>query len=328
MISPTIMEVNLFVPEWVRDGLIRGDYKAFGGTIRDLAGRTVALLTEGQGLTKLVQETGSIDPKVLMDAIGHAQTAMQLANGLGALNLVVSSVGFAMIRQRLRQIAGQVRVLTVGMQELKEEAGFIGGLQLATIRGEIDAALNLAMRGQQQGRLQTFLDAKAKAFEVRRKIHHTMTMMLNTRRALPRHEVFGELAQSSVLLAIAEARCDEAVDGPEIAREALGYARRDLGDLLARFATQKQDFASDPKTMLGLGSEGRRAITSLQAGLLTMEHQLDGIAGRLTVQASAGLNSEAWQAMTAPPGSGAVTCVVVSEDAGTDNLQRTHNQTG
>lgn len=318
MIGPAIMEVHLYVPEWIREGLTRGDYKAFGGTIRDLAGRTVALLTEGQGLTKLAQETGSIDPKVFMDAIGHAQTAMQLANGLGALNLVVSSAGFAMMRQRLDQIAGQLRDLTIGMQELREEAGWISGLQMATIRGEIDAALDLAIRAQRQGHLQTFLDAKTKAFEVRRKLHHTMAMMLDTRRALPRHEVFGELAQASAILAIAEARCDEAVEGAGVALEALGYAQRDLGHLLTRFVTQKQDFAADPKAKLALGSDGRRAITSLQAGLLTMEQQLEGTVDRLTVQASTGLSAEAWQAMTAPEESGVVACVVISIDYGSD----------
>ena len=45
-------------------------------------------------------------------------------------------------------------------------------------------------------------------------------------------------------------------EGAEIALEALGDARRDLGDLLTRFTSQRQDFAADPKTMLSLGSEG------------------------------------------------------------------------
>lgn len=318
MIGPAIMEVHLYVPEWVRDGLVRGNYKAFGGTIRDLTGRTVALLTEGQGLTKLVQETGSIDPKALMDAIGHAQTVMQLANGLGALNLIVSSAGFAVMRKRLDQIAGQLSILMVGLNDLKEEAGWISGLQMAAIRGEIDVALDLATRAQRQNHPQTLSDAKTKAFEVRRKLYHIMAMMLDTRRALPRHEVLGELAQASAILAIAEARCDEAIEGAGVALEALGYARRDLGDLLTRFAIQKQDFAADPKTMLALGSDGRRAITSLQAGLLTMEQQLDGTAGRLTVQARAGLSGKEWRVMTAPHGSCVITCVVMSDSVGID----------
>jgi len=319
MIGLTIMEVHLHVPEWVREGLTQGDYKAFGGTIRDVAGRTVALLTEGQGLTKLAQETGSVDPKALIDAIGHAQTAMQLANGIGALNLVASGAGFAMMRQRLDQIADQLRVLTVELRDLKEEASWISGLQLATIRGEIYAALDLAIRAQRQGHLQTFSDAKTKAFQVRRKLYYIMAMMLDTGRALPRHKVFGELAQANAILAIAEARCDEAVEGAGVALEALGYARRDLGDLLTRFATQKQNFAANPKTMLALGSDGRRAITSSLAGLLTMEQQLDGTMGRLAIQTNAGLSAEEWQARTAPQGSGLVTCVVTSEGIKTDS---------
>ena len=41
--------------------------------------------------------TGGVDPGALRDALGGLQGAMQLANGLGALNLAVNTAGFAMI---------------------------------------------------------------------------------------------------------------------------------------------------------------------------------------------------------------------------------------
>lgn len=314
----SLMEVVLFVPEHIRRGLNSGEYKAFGGTIRDIAGRTVALLTEGQGLSKTVQDTGMIDSKALMDAVGHMQTAAQLANGLGALNLVVSSAGFAMMRQRLDAIADQLRMLTIGLSDLKEEAGWIAGLQLAGIRGEIDSALDMAMRAQRQDHLQTFRDAKAKAFEVRRRLHHTLAMMLDTRRALPRHQIFGELAQASAILAVAEARCDEAVEGGQVALSALGSARRDLQDAMSRFDAQKRDVASDPKVMLGLGSSGRHEITAMQRALLVVDQQLEGAVARLQVQVNAGLSSEEWRAVTAPDGSGLLTYLAVPEGVNAD----------
>ena len=53
-----------------------------------------------------------------------------------------------------------------------------------------------------------------------------------------------------------------------------------------------------------------------------MEQQLEGAVGRLTVQASMGLSADAWSAMTAPEGSGLLTCVVVSDDAKTDRSKQ------
>lgn len=318
MIGPGTMQVLLHVPEWVRAGLARGDYKAFGGTIRDLGGRTVALLTEGQSLSKLVQDAASLDPDALMNAIGHVQTAMQLADGLGALNLVVSGAGFAMMRQRLDQIVGQLRELTAGLQDLKEEAGWISGLQLAGMRSEIDAALDMAIRAHRQGHLQSFRDAKGRTFEVRRRLHHTMAMMLDTRRALPRHQVFGELALASAILAVAEVRCDEAVEGAQVALEALGSARRDLQDSMSRFDAQRRDVASDPQVMVALGSAGRREIIALQRDMLAVDRQLEGALGRLAVQANAGLSREEWHALTVPGGSGLLTCLAVPEGVDAD----------
>lgn len=322
MIGPDIREVHLYVPEFVRDGLARGIYKAFGGTIRDLKGRTVALLIEGRRLAELAQGGTPLDPGTLMKAIGHADTAARMAAGLGALNVVVSIAGFAMIRQRLDQIAGQLDILTIGLRELKEEAGWVSGLQLAAIRGEIDAALDLAIRAQRQEHLQTFREAKTRAFEIRRKLHHTMKMMVDTRRALPRYEVFGELAQASAILMMAEIRCDEAVEGAGIALETLRQATREFDDVLANFRNKIRDFEGDPRTMLSLGHKGRHAIKRQRIELLNLQEQLDGMVSRITVQAGTGLSAQEWRATTAPEESNILTCVVLDVDAADKTLHR------
>ena len=97
-------------------------------------------------------------------------------------------------------------------------------------------------------------------------------------------QVFGELALASAILAVAEVRCDEAVEGAQVALEALGSARRDLQDSMSRFDAQRRDVASDPQVMVALGSAGRREIIALQRDMLAVDRQLEGALGRLARQ--------------------------------------------
>jgi hypothetical protein len=318
MIGLNYLDVLLHVPVHIRKGLASGHLTLWGSTVRDVQGRIRALLVEGRGLLGTLQHRRALDHRVLTDAIGHAQSAAQLASGISALNLGVSTAGFAVVRQQLDAIADQLdRALTV-LARVEEGVCWIGSIQMAQIRRNIDSAFDMAVRAHRISDMLLFKDAKAKAFEVGRTLRHTMSMMIDERRAVARHEVFAEFARVRAILAVTEARCDEAVEGTSQASAALSVALNDLRDLVTKFNDQRRDFAGDPRTMVELGGEGRARVAACAGELLVLTRQVEGVEGQLEVQAAAGLGADAWRALTAPEGSGVLTCVAVPEWAGAD----------
>jgi hypothetical protein len=313
--GPTNLEVLLEVPDRIREGLASGYLKPWGGTIRDPQGHIRALLTGGRAL---LQRDTPFDPKLLTDAIGHAQTAAHIASGIGLLNLGVSVAGFIMVRQRLDDIAGRLTQVLHKLAEVKEEVVWIGGLQMATIKAGMDAALDMAARAQRQKNHQLFNDAQTEAFKVRRTLHHAMENMLDRRRALHRPEAFLGFVQASVILAVTEAQCDESVEGVEEAGEALRQAARDLQRLVDAFDQQRRDVLHDPRTMIELGSEGRARIAAVSPELMAAVRQMEGTAAQLALREALGMTLVEWGAFAAPEGSGLVTCIVAPASPETD----------
>ncbi len=310
MIGTSQLHVVLGIPAWVREGLANGTLAAWGGTIRDRQGHIRALLTEGRGLADLVGRGIPLDPSLLTDAIGHAQTAATLASGIGLLNLGVSVAGFAMVRQQLNEIADQLQNALAALAEIKEDVGWIRGFQMARVRGNIDTALDVAIRANRLGDRALFIDARSRAFETRRVLHHALSDMLTARRMLNHPEVFLGFVHASAVLAIAEARCDEAVEGPAQAGHSLRGALHDLRRHVDEFDLQRRDFAHDPATKIRLGSRGRGQVAAHAAEMADALRQMEGAAGPLALRAALGLTTERWRELTAPEGSGLVTCLM------------------
>jgi hypothetical protein len=140
-----------------------------------------------------------------------------------------------------------------------------------------------------------------------------MRAMLDSKRALRRHDVFASFARASAIIAVAEARCDEAVESVTQTIRALRVALRDLRALVTSFDDLRRNFASDPRTMIELGSTGRVHLTAVSGEFSTILQQVEGVADQLTLRDALGLSVDAWSALTAPEGSGLLTCLILPE---------------
>jgi hypothetical protein len=318
MISSDLLDVLLQVPEHIRHGLAEGTLTAWGGTIRDQQGRIRALLVEGRGLEELARSGIPLDPKSLSDAlgsaIGHVETATNLAAGLSALNLGVNLAGFAMIQRKLEALAEQLNHLLLSVAQVKEDVSWFGSIQIAQLRADVDTACEVALRAHRTRDPALFKEAQTRAHQVRRTLHHTMAMMVETERTVARHVIFGEFAQASAVLCVVEARCAEANEGAEQALRVFASAREDLDRLMAEFKLQITDFRVDPETRIRLGDEGRMQISALTEEMGKVTRQLEGAAGRLALQQALGMTSDEWSAWSAPEGSGLVTCIAPAHD--------------
>lgn len=310
MFAITHLDVLLEVPRHIREGLMNGTLKAWGGTIRDQQGRIRALLVEGRGFGELVKSGTPLDPKLLTDAIGHAGTAAELASGLSALNLGVSIAGFAMIQRKLERLAEQLNLILIGMAELKEEARWINSVQMAQLRADVETACDIAVRAHRTNDLALFKDARTKAHNVRRALHHTMAIMVETQRTIARHAIFGEFAQATAVLAVVEARCDEATEGALRASETMRLAADDLSRLVRRFEVHVKDFRVGLEEKLRGGEETRQLLRSMTHEMPVLVRQMKGASQRLSFQAALNLSSSDWETWTAPQGSRLLTCVV------------------
>lgn len=313
MILPRHLEVLLRVPEHIRRGLADGSLTAWGGTIRDQQGRIRALLVEGRGLEELARSGLPIDTnglsEALRGAIGHVETATNLAAGLSALNLGVNLAGFAMIQRKMEALAERLNHLLLSVAQVKEDVRWFGSIQIARLRADVDTACEVALRAHRTRDSLLFKEAQTRAHQVRRTLHHAMSMMAETERTIARHAIFGELAHANAVLCVVEARCAEANEGAGQALRVFNAAREGLDRVMAEFNRQITDFRVDPETRLRLGDEGHGQISALTQELGIVTRQLEGAAARLALQQALGMTSEEWSEWAAPEGSGLVSCI-------------------
>jgi len=321
MIVLSQLNVLLEVPQHIRNGLADGSLTSWGGTIRDAQGRIRALLVEGRGFGELVRQGAPLDPKLLTDAIGHAQTAAEVASGLAALNLGVNIAGFAMILQKLEALAEQLNHVLVGLSEVKEEARWIKSVQMAQLRADVESACDMALRAHRTHDLLLFKDARGNAHRARRALHHTMAIMLETERTIARHAIFAEFAQATAVLAVVEARCDEAVEGAGQAAITMSRAAEDLRRLTGKFDGQVRDFRVGLEDRLKGGDQLRLLLKSMNSDMHAVVRQMEGAAGRLSLQEALGLSSDQWTNWSAPEGSRLITCIAAGEDNEMDLIQ-------
>jgi hypothetical protein len=325
MITPHFLDVLLQVPEHIRRGLMDGSLFAWGGTIRDQQGRIRALLVEGRGLGDMVRSGLPLDPKVISDAlgsaIGHIETATNLAAGLSALNLGVNLASFAMIQQKLETLAEKLNNLLLNVAQVKEDVRWVGSIQVAQLRADVDTSCEVALRAHRTGDLSLFREAQTRAHQARRTLHHTMAMMLETQRTIARHMIFGEFVQANAVLSVVEARCAEATENSEQVLLIFNAACEDLDRLISSFKKQIADFRLDPETRIRLGDDGRKQVSALNDEINKVRLQLRGMADRLALQEALGMTSAEWSAWVAPEGSGIITCITTPPDRVVDLIE-------
>jgi hypothetical protein len=315
MSGTSTIEVLFSVPEWISQGLKSGELSLHGGVVRRTVGKQiVAHLKEG-GLLLRSPDGSGFDVSALQQALGSVESAMRLANGLGALNLALNAAGFAMVRKQLEAITLQIGTIGSDVRAVKQDTEWIGGLQLAAIRANIDTALEHADRARRTNNLALFHDAKIELVDVRNKLHHAARFMLDSRRSIERYEVFEQFMKATAIIAIGEALCDEALEGPDAAAKTLEESRSRLLSLTASFDAQRRDFATDPVTMLRLGSAGRTAIAEMHGRLVEAANQLEGAVEERRLQARLGLDAQGWRCLAQPKGAGVVTCLLVKQEA-------------
>jgi hypothetical protein len=323
---PSGISVLRHVPVHLVDGFASGEFRLWGGVLRRATdpgqGQIVGFLTEGWELVRQVNQSMPIDAGALNAAIGNAQMASQLASGIGVLNLGVQVAGFAMVLRRLDQIAGRIDQLGKELRTIGEDVEWVKGVQIAGLRADAANAVATAERAIRLDDRTLLNQAKTLGDRVRRHLVKICGEMLDTGKAVPQRALFEEFVKLAVLVAYAEARCEEAVSGADLAAKDLSIGTEDLRGLSNSFRDQVLNFDSNPLALLRIGEAGRVATKEGVRRIDDVVGRLESYVPQLQLQHALGLDGAGWSRLVAPEDGGALTCITFEGDAEGDLLER------
>lgn len=322
---PSGVSVLRHVPQHLLDGYASGEFRLWGGVLRRASGagqgQIVGFLTEGWELARHVEQNLPINAEALRVAVGNVEMASQLAAGMGVLNLGVQVAGFAMVMRRLDRIAGQIEAARGELRAVGQNVEWLTLMRIAGLRAEAENAVATAERAVRQGDRNLLNQAKTMGSGVRRHLVNIGGEMLVTGRAVPQRALFEEFVKLSVLVAYAEARCDEAVEGAGQAAHDLKATAAAIRHLSNGYRYQVRKFAQNPLELLKIGDAGRDATKTLALRLDAIVGRLEGYVPQLELQHALGLDAAGWRALVAPEGSGALTCIAAEETRTGDLLE-------
>lgn len=297
---PSGIEVVRHVPQHLVEGYRNGTIRLWGGDLRRFDGTIAGFLTEGSDLVRQLRQGTPIQPVQLLQAVGDAKMAAQIASGIGMLNLGVQVAGFAMIRRHLDGIAQQVGTVRAELEAVGHVVGWLEMAKLAELRADAGNALADAERAARQGECPLFQTARSRADHARRKLVELLREMDRKGRLVAQHRLFRELMGMAILLAAVEARCDKAVEGPAQAAADLAATVADLRQLSDRFAAVATDFRAAPRDHLRLGEAGRAELLDGVRRVGSVLGRLRGHATKFRLQALLALDDDGWEELTMP----------------------------
>lgn len=311
---PSGIAVLRHVPQHLIDGFTSGEFRLWGGVLRRASGtgqgQIVGFLTEGWDLVRQVEQNMPINAEALKAAVGNAQMASQLATGIGVLNLGVQVVGFAMVMRRLDRIVGQIEAVRSELRSVGQNVDWLGMVQMAGLRADAENAVATAERAVRQKDRILLNHAKTSGDRVRRHLVNLCGDMLVTGRAVPQRALFEEFMNLGVLVAYAETRCDEAVEGPGQAARDLSVSAAGLRRMSDGFRDQVRNFERNPLELLRIGDAGRAATKALVQRVDEVVGRLESYVPQLELQDALGLDAAGWNALVAGEGSGTLTCII------------------
>ncbi|MFC3124341.1 hypothetical protein ACFOD4_04645 [Pseudoroseomonas globiformis] len=323
---PSGISVLCHIPQHLVEGFISGEFRLDGGVMRRAAGagqgQIVGILIEGKDLVRQVQQGLPIDTQALQAAIGNAQMASQLSLGIGVLNLGVQVAGFAMVLHRLDRIAGQIKAVRGELQAIGQNVEWLAIEQMASLRADAANAIATAERAERQGDRNLLNHAKTLGDQVRRHLLNLCDQMLVTGRAIPQRSLFEELMKMGVLVAYAESRCDEAVEGSKQAALDLTASVTQFRKLSDSFRSRISSFESNPFELIRIGNVGRAEVKKLARRVDDLVSRLESYVPQLELQHALGLDAAEWRALTAPEAGSYITCITTDTEEHGDLLER------
>lgn len=321
---PSGISVFRYIPKHLVDGYISGEYRLWGGVLRrafgEGRGQIVGFLTEGWQLARQIEQGLPISAEALQSAVGNAKMAAQLATGIGVLNLGVQVAGFALVLKRLDRISGQLDGIQRDLIAVAENIAWLEKMMLGDLRARAGNALSTAERAMRQRDRILLNQARTIADGVRRRIVDLLGEMLATGRAIPQRRLFAELLTFATLLAHAEARCDDAIEGAGQAANDLQASATQLRHLTDSFSERFTNFDQNPIELLRIGDAGRQQAKSLVSDVDTIVTRLEAYVPQLEFRHTYGLDTDPWQTSVADEGGGIISCITLDDPKAGDLL--------
>ncbi len=304
-----------FVPQHLMDRYLSGELGLYGSTLRRAAGtggggQIAGFLVEGQRLAQQVQDGAAPTVQQLTAAVGNAQMAAQLASGIGVLNLGVNVVGFAVIARRLDRLADSIKRLDAEMRAQGEVLDWLQADALLALDADARTALSLADRAARQNNPQLFNDARTRAEAARRRLAGHLSAMEAKNTTLRQHRLYHEFLAMAALLAHAEARCDEAVEGAGQAAAGLRAPAAELRAAADAFVA-RLDFHRSARDLLHLGPDARGEVKNTARAMEAVADRLASYAAELELRQVLDLDAAAYRALLPFAGPDRIVCVTV-----------------
>lgn len=323
---PSGISVLCHIPQHLVEGFASGEFRLDGGVLRRAAGagqgQIVGILTEGGDLVRQVQQGLPIDAQALQAAVGNVQMASQLALGVGVLNLGVQVAGFAMVLHRLNQIAGQIDVVRGELRTIGQNVEWLAMERMASLRADAANVIATAERASRQADRNLLNLAKTLGDRVRRHLINLCEEMLVTGRAIPQRSLFEEFMKLGVLVAYAEARCEEAVEGIQQAALDLANSATQFRSLAEKFRNRVSNFERNPLELIRVGDAGRAETKAMARRMDELVSRLESYVPQFELQHALGLDAAGWHALAAPDNGGYVTCITIDDKEQGDLLER------
>jgi tetrahydromethanopterin S-methyltransferase subunit F len=310
---PSGISVFRHIPQHLVQGFTSGEFRLWGGVLRRATnpgqGQIVGFLTEGWELTRQIEQNLPINVEALKAVVEDARMASQLAAGIGVLNLGVQVAGFAMVMHRLERISGQIEVVRSELRAVGQNVEWLAMAQLADLRALAANAIATAASAFRQRDRVLLNQARTLCDRARRYLINLCDEMLAAGRAVPQRALFEEFVKFGALIAYAEARCQEMVEGAGQASYDLAITAARLRRVSNGFDGQVREFERNPLNLIRIGDAGRATTKALAHRMNDAVTRLESYVPQLKLQHALRIDAADWQALVAPEGSGPLTCI-------------------
>jgi hypothetical protein len=313
---PSGIQITRFIPEALVDRWVKGDIRLFGGELRDLKGRIVGFVTEGPELARQVQSGQVISPANILAAANNAQLAASLAAGIGLVNLGVQVATLAIMVQRFNRINAKIDGLHHDLLGIAADAGWLKNFSISALRADVANAFAIAERAERRSSMQLFDEAKSKSDRARRHLINCIADMSGAPDALGHCSLICEFTKMTALLTVCEAKCDETLEGPDLAANGMKATVADLRNVVGTFAKKARNFAGSPVSHLKVGSSGREAVVAGVRDMKDVIGRVEAHASQYRLRSILGLNALGWNQLLASDGDGALSCLSFQGEEG------------
>lgn len=293
-----ILEVVFEIPEDILEGLKTGEYRRFGGIVRNLKGSVVAHL----------RETGQVELEQINNLLPQMQDQLKLlkwTSAVGAvssvLNLTVSIAGFAYLAHKINKVEKRLETMEAKLDVVLEVVKELKLLDEIKIKAKLKNATSLAERAlkrhlSEEGKRDLY-DASSLFSEIKAYYGLLVESLIKGGKALPLYNVLYEYISLYMLSVIGEVNCRLYLNDFIAANFEMEFAIQFLNNIMESI---NEEFNIFNPNFVALSSKEIPDIKSKRSQLVEMGQRLESFQQEVHFIEANKIDYLEWQSLDVP----------------------------